>query len=99
MHLLRLAAIILAITGGYLALSGGSVSATPLGAGALAAHTAESPLLHKAQYRRHYRHHRAYRHYRPWRPVYRPIYRPRPRVVCRIRYGRRGPRQVCVRRW
>lgn len=109
MRFLRLAALIVAIAGGYLGIVGGSASATPLSSGALAPSAAQAtPLVEKSQfyfgvgpsygYRRPY-----YGYRRPYyaRPVYRyrrPYYA-RPRVVCRIRYGYYGPRRVCVRRF
>ncbi len=85
----------------------GSARALPLAPGAMIALEAEAPALtHKAQYGRYYdpriRCIRApcyvQRPYRPWyaRRHYRPYYG-RPRVVCRIRYGYDGPRQVCRR--
>ena len=102
MRILRLAAVVAAIIGGSMALSGGSLSAAPIGAGALPlAQAADNPLVEKAQWRRR----GYYRGYRPYRRYYRPrYYRPygfygRPRVVCRIRYTPWGPRRVCFRRW
>jgi hypothetical protein len=53
MRVLRLAAMIVAIVGGYLALPG-PASAAPLGAGALPFAQTEAPLVAKAQYRRGY---------------------------------------------
>lgn len=108
MRFLRLAAMIVAITGGYLGLAGGSASATPLSSGALApsaAHATANPLAEKSQfyfgggpYRRYRRPYYARPYYRYRRPYYaRPVYRPR--VVCRVRYGYYGPRRVCVRRF
>ncbi len=99
MHLLKVAAMVLAIGGGCLGLSGGSASATPLGAGALpVAQEGVNPLVTKVYHRRWHRPHRGYRRvYRPRRFYGRPFYRPR--VVCRVRYTRWGPRRVCVRRW
>lgn len=79
MRFLRLAALALAIVGGYLGLASGSASATPLSAGALPGITSENPLVQQSQYRRRY-----YRPYRAYRPVYRryrPVYRPYRRVV------------------
>ncbi len=111
MRLLRLAAMILAIVGGYLALPGGSASAAPIGAGALPfAQSAGNPLVSKAQwgYRRgYYRPYRAYG-YRPYRRYgygygygyRRPVYGyGGPRLVCRWRPSPWGPRRVCFRRW
>jgi hypothetical protein len=106
MHVLRLAAMILAITGGSLAFPNGPAAAAPLGAGALLlARDAGGSLLEKAGWRHrhfHHRHHGFYR--RHWRPhrhygFYRP-YRYRP--VHGIGWGYRpvvwgGPRLVC--RW
>ena len=104
MRVLRLAAMIFAIVGGYLALPG-PASAAPLGAGALPFAQAEAPLVAKAQWG----HRRgwmagaamataaagaAYR--RGWggygyrRPIYGYGYR-------RPVYGWGGPRLVC--RW
>lgn len=115
MRFLRLAALIVAITGGYLGLAGGLASATPLSSGALAPGAAQvaSPLLEKSQfyfgvgpgygYQRPYYARPAYGYRRPYyaRPVYgyRRPYYARPRVVCRVRYGYYGPRRVCVRRF
>jgi hypothetical protein len=70
MRVLRLAAMIVAIVGGYLALPG-PASAAPLGAGALPFAQTEAPLVTKAQWghRRGYGHrgygHRGYGH-RGW---------------------------------
>jgi hypothetical protein len=115
MHVLRLAAMILAIVAGSVTLSNGSASALPVGAGALPlAGAAGNPLVEKAGWRHrhgHYRHHwRPHRHhgfYRPYRyrPVYgagwgyRPVVWSGPRLVCRWRPSPWGPRQVCWRRW
>ena len=65
MRVLRLAAMIVAIVGGYLALPG-PASAAPLGAGALPFAQTEAPLVTKAQWghRRGYGH-RGYGHRRP----------------------------------
>ncbi len=115
MRVLRLAAMIFAIVGGYLALPG-PASAAPLGAGALPFVQTEAPLVAKAQwgYRRGYGYrgygYRGYGYRRPvygygyrrhWRGYgYRPVYGwGGPRVVCRWRATPWGPRRVCWRRW
>jgi hypothetical protein len=110
MRVLRMAAMALAIVGGYLA-SPNLASAAPIGAGALLlTQSVGNPLVDKAQYfyvrRRPYRpyrhYYRPYRYYRPYvyrRPIYRPYGYYRPRVVCRIRYTAWGPRRVCWRPW
>jgi len=88
MRVLRLAAMIVAIVGGYLALPG-PASAAPLGAGALPFAQTEAPLVTKAQWG----HRRGYGYRRPvygWGG---------PRLVCRWRPSPWGPRQVCWRRW
>ena len=106
MRVLRLAAMIFAIVGGYLALPG-PASAAPLGAGALPFAQTEAPLVAKAQYRRGYGgrgygyrrgygYGRGYGYRRGWggygyrRPIYGYGYR-------RPVYGWGGPRLVC--RW
>ena len=87
MRFLRLAATILAVVGGYLALPG-PAAAAPLGPGALPLAQAETPLVAKAQWG----------HRRHW--GYRPVYGwGGPRLVCRWRYTPWGPRRVCWRRW
>ena len=106
MRLLRLAAMVFAIVGGYLALPG-AASAAPLGAGALPFTQAEAPLVAKAQWghRRHWggygghrRHWGGYGYRRHW--GYRPVYGwGGPRFVCRWRHTPWGPRRVCWRRW
>ena len=100
MRLLRLAAIILALAGGSLALPG-LASAAPLGAGALPFTQAEAPLVAKAQWghRRHWGGYGGYR--RHWGGYgYRPVYGwGGPRFVCRWRHTPWGPRRVCWRRW
>src|SRR3954469_19206298 len=67
MRVLRLAAMIFAIVGGYLALPG-PASAAPLGAGALPFVQTEAPLVAKAQwgYRRGYGYGRGYGYRRGW---------------------------------
>jgi hypothetical protein len=113
MHVLRLAAMILAIIGGFTALSNRPAAAVPIGAGAMPlAAASDNPLVEKAGWRHrhhgfhrhHWRphlHHGFYRHHwRPYRHVgfYRP-YRFRP--VYGVGWGYRpvawGPRLVC--RW
>ena len=84
MRFLRMAAMALAVMGGYLGFSGGSVSATPLSAGSLGsgAAAAESPLVEQVQWRYRRRYYRPVRFYRPARyraaRYYRPVryYRP-----------------------
>jgi hypothetical protein len=119
MRLLRIAALMGAIVGGALSASGGA-AASPFAAGAIPAAQAETPFVTKVwhQGRPHYGPPRRYgprryygqRSYRPYRPAYGPGYgyRPRPRIVCRVRYqtvrtayGRliRRPVEVCRRRW
>ena len=110
MRMLRLAAMVLAILGGYLALPGGSASAAPIGAGALPlAQEAGNPLVEQAGWRRrhfyrpYYRPYR-YGYYRPYRRYWGPRYVVRPvywgpRLACRWRYTPWGPRRVCWRRW
>ena len=105
MRLLRLAAMVFAIVGGYLALPG-SASAAPLGAGALPFLHDEAPLVEKVQWG-HRRHWGGYGHRRHWGGYgyrrhwgYRPVYRwGGPRLVCRWRHTPWGPRRVCWRRW
>ncbi|MFL5183159.1 MAG: hypothetical protein ACJ8CQ_21855 [Microvirga sp.] len=108
MRVLRLAAMIFAIVGGYLALPG-PASAAPLGAGALPFVQTEAPLVAKAQwgYRRGYGYGRGYGYRRGWggygyrRPIYgygyrRPVYGwGGPGLVCRWRPSPWGPRRVC----
>jgi hypothetical protein len=105
MRVLRLAAMIFAIVGGYLALPG-LASAAPLGAGALPFAQAEAPLVAKAQWGHRrgwggrgygYGYGRGWGGYRRgWggygyrRPIYGHGYR-------RPVYGWGGPRLVC--RW
>jgi hypothetical protein len=108
---LKFLAMILAIIGGYLALSSAPASAAPFGAGAANTSQAlEDGLVSDAQY---YVPQRSYRRsYRPSRPAYRPrpvyrarpAYRPRPyyaprayrpRVVCTTRVTPFGVRRVC----
>src|SRR5215203_3932395 len=105
MRVLRLAAMIFAIVGGYLALPG-PASAAPLGAGALPFAQAEAPLVAKAQwgYRRGWGgrgygyggYRRGWGGYGYRRPIYGYG---GPRLVCRWRPTPWGPRRVCWRRW
>jgi hypothetical protein len=97
MQALRLLTMIVAIMGGYLALSAATARATPLVAGSAARIASDNGIIAKAYHRYWHRPYRAYRPYRRFRPVY--VYPRRPRVVCRIRYTPWGPRRVCVRRW
>lgn len=94
---LRLLAMIVAIVGGYLALSGAAAVAAPLVAGSAAATASDNAIVAKAYHRYWHRPYRAYWPYRRFRPVY--VYPRRPRVICRIRYTPWGQRRVCVRRW
>ena len=109
MRFFRLAALAFAIVGGSLAVSAGSVSATPLSAGSLGTSAAQASegLIAQVQWGhrgyRHYRPVRRYGYYRPVRRYYRPYrhyrhYGFRPRVVCRVRFTPWGPRRVCFRR-
>ena len=111
MRLLRIAALIGAVASGIAGVAG-TASASPLAAGPVSAIQAENPLLTQVWHRGqpHYgpRRHYGPRAYRPYRPAYgRYGYRPRPRVVCRVRhrtvrtaYGLiRRPVEVCTRRW
>lgn len=101
MRFLRLAALALAIMGGYLGVTSGTASATPLSAGAIPGIATGNPLVEEAQYRRrrYYRPYRAYRpvyrpqrrYYRPYRG-YRPVYRPQRRYYRPYR-GYRGYRR------
>jgi hypothetical protein len=105
MRLLRLAAMVFAVVGGYLALPG-AASAAPVGAGALPLAQAETPLVEQVQWG-HRRHWGGYGHRRHWGGYgyrrhwgYRPVYGwGGPRLVCRLRYTPWGPRRVCWRRW
>jgi hypothetical protein len=78
-------------------------AALPAGAAQSAAPAGQN-LLQDVQWRHYGYGHRPYygggyyrHHYGPRYGYYRPAYRPR--VVCHVRYGAYGPRQVCVRRW
>jgi hypothetical protein len=103
MRLVRVFAMIGAIVGGYLAISGAPASATPLASGApVAAAVTGGPLEGYMQYgyRRRYAPRRFYAPRRAFRPIYRPYgFYARPRLVCRVRYTAWGPRRVCFRRW
>jgi hypothetical protein len=104
MRLVRVLAMIGAMVGGYLTVSGAPASAAPLASGApVAAAVTGGPLEGYMQYRGYRRHYAPRRYYAP-RRAYRPVYRPygfygrryaRPRVVCRIRHSYYGPRRVC----
>jgi hypothetical protein len=111
MRILRWAALVLAITAGYLAAPQ-RASAAPLPITGLATQTTANPLVTDVRWRRHggWRrggwHRRAYWHprrhygrrwYGPRRFYARPFYGPR--RVCRVRYTAWGPRRVCFRRW
>jgi hypothetical protein len=105
MRALKVLAMVAAIIGGCLSLSGAPASAEPLNPASPAATAART--AHVAWAYHHYRHRAYYRryHYRPRRAYYRPVYyRPvryihRPRVVCRWRATAYGMRRVCFRRW
>ena len=103
MRALKVLAMVAAISGGCLSLSGAPASAEPLNIGSPLASAAQNVQADWAYYRRRY-YRRAY--YRPYRRAYyrRAYYRPvryayRPRVVCRWRATYYGPRRVCYRRW
>jgi hypothetical protein len=113
MHFVRIAVLIGAIAGGAATVAS-TASASPLAAGAMPAVQDQNPVVTKVWHRGrpHYGPRRYYgpRAYRPYRPAYgwRYGYRPRPRIVCRIRYrtvrtayGRlvRRPVEICRRRW
>jgi hypothetical protein len=98
MRFVRVLALVGAITGGFIALSGAPASAAPVPSGALAATAVGEPLVTYAQSRRYrHRYYAPRRTYRRYRPYYRPYYRPR--VVCHWRYTRWGRERVCYRRW
>jgi hypothetical protein len=99
MRYVRLLAMIGAIMGGYLVMSGSPASAAPVMSGVVATQSATPEA-----YMRHRGYHHGYRrYYAPRRVYHRRVYRPygfyyRPRVVCRWRYTAWGPRRVCFRR-
>ena len=98
MRVLKVAAMVLGIVGGYLGLASAPASAAPFGTGAAPLAQLETPLVAKAQwgYRR-YGYYRPYRRY--WGPRYGYYGWGGPRFVCRWRYTPWGPRRVCWRRW
>ncbi len=106
MRFFRLAALVFAIVGGSLAVSAGSVSATPLSAGSLgtgAAQAGDGLIAHVQWGHRGYRHYRPVRRYGYYRPVRRyGYYRPMRRYYRPYRhyrpYGFR-PRVVCRMRF
>ena len=109
MRLLKVAAMVLGIMGGYLGLQSGPASATPFNPGVTPLAQAETPLVAKAQWghRRGWGggHRRGwgggYGYRRHWGGYgYRPVYGwGGPRFVCRWRDTPWGPRRVCWRRW
>lgn len=97
MRFLRVLAMIGAIMGGYMAVSGAPASAAPLGSAMPEAAASAEAYMQGRGYRRSYAPRRSYRRvYRPYRS-YRPRYY-RPRVVCRVRYTPYGARRICTRR-
>jgi len=96
MRFLKLLALLGLIMGGGLSLAGAPASAAPVGSALPAATMATGAPAEYMQYRRYRRYYAPRRAYR--RGYYRPPYY-RPRLVCRIRYTRWGPRRVCFRRW
>ena len=107
MRVLKVAAMVLGIMGGYLGLASAPASAAPFGTGAAPLAQLETPLVAKAQwgYRRGWhggygyrRHWGGYGYYRPYRR-YGYYGWGGPRFVCRWRPSPWGPRRVCWRRW
>jgi hypothetical protein len=102
MRALKVLAMVAAIIGGCLSVSGAPASAEPLNVGSPIAAAAQNVQVDWAHYRRYY-----HRHYRPYyrprrvhyrRAYYRPVrYIHRPRVVCRWRATAFGMRRVCYR--
>ena len=92
MRALKVLAMVAAIVGGCLSLSGAPASAEPVHPGspaATAARTANTAWAYHHVRRRAYYHRYHYRPRRVYyaRPYYRPVrYVPRPRVVCRWRH-------------
>ncbi|HEY7383026.1 MAG TPA: hypothetical protein VH743_05085 [Beijerinckiaceae bacterium] len=106
MRALKILAMVAAIIGGALSLSGAPASAEALNPASPAATAARTA---NAAWAYHRYGHRAYYHRRYYRPrhvyyarpyYYRPVrYGYRPRVVCRWRHTIYGTRRVCARRW
>lgn len=95
MRLLKILALVVTLAGGWLTVGAAPATAGPLAAGAMATSQSQSPLVEKAQYRRHYRPYR-----RPYygRPSYARPYYGRPYYVAPRRVYR-GPRVVCRTQW
>jgi hypothetical protein len=106
MRVLKVAAMVLGIMGGYLGLASAPASAAPFGTGAAPLAQLETPLVAQAQWG-HRGWHGGYRrgwggygYRRHWGgPRYGYYGWGGPRFVCRWRPTPWGPRRVCFRRW